>query len=131
VDLSDVLRAVRSWADQTYPGNQQLTISLVVPWQAEPLRFPIPPAGALPAPAAPEPVAAAPFVPNAFQMGILKALEGKGLRTTALGLEVHDQRRLFKPGGLKELKKQGLVAWHPRIGFYRPDAPPEVLKEQD
>lgn len=66
-----------------------------------------------------------PFVPNDFQKGILAALQNKALRTEALGNAVGDRRRLFRdPGGLPELQEAGLVASHPRLGYYRPDAPP-------
>jgi len=40
-----------------------------------------------------------------------------------LPAKVGDRRRLFKAGGLKELKEIGLVAHHRRLGYYRPDAP--------
>lgn len=72
------------------------------------------------------------FVPNPFQRGILEALKGKALRTEPLGDAVKDRRRLFKhPGGLKELREQGLVDHHNRIGYFRPDAPPPALVEAE
>jgi hypothetical protein len=70
-----------------------------------------------------------PFVPSIFQESILEALEGKGLRTDALGAAVGDRSRLYKPGGLKELQAQGWVSHHPRVGYYRKDAPPPELRE--
>jgi hypothetical protein len=70
------------------------------------------------------------FVPSPFQDSILAALEGRALRTDALGGAVGDRSRLFKPHGLKELREQGLVGWHSRLGFYRVDAPPPQLSEQ-
>lgn len=70
-----------------------------------------------------------PFVPTPFQAGILDALEGRALKTEALAAEVGDRRRLFKPGGIKELKEKGLVKNHSRIGYYRPDAPPPEIEE--
>ena len=45
-----------------------------------------------------------------------------------LAAEVRDRRRLFKPGGISELKENGFVENHPRIGYYRPDAPPPELE---
>jgi len=70
------------------------------------------------------------FVPTAFQCGILDALDGRALRTDALGAEVGDRGRLFRrPGGLQELREQGLVDNHPRLGYYRPDAPPPQLAD--
>jgi hypothetical protein len=69
-----------------------------------------------------------PFIPSPFQQGILDALDGKALRTDALGAAVGDQRRLFRPrGGLQELREHGLVDHHERLGFFRPDAPPPKL----
>lgn len=83
----------------------------------------------LPAPAVEEPEE--PFVLTPFQTAILKALEGKALRTDPLANKVNDRRRLFiHPGGLKELQEQGLVAHHKRLGFYRPDAPPPQLEPE-
>jgi hypothetical protein len=68
------------------------------------------------------------FVPTPFQNAILDALEGKALRTDALGAAAGDRGRLFRhPGGLRELREQGLVSHHERRGFFRPDAPPEEL----
>jgi len=70
------------------------------------------------------------FVPTAFQLAILDALDGRALRTDALGAEVGDRGRLFRrPGGLPELREQGLVDNHPRLGYYRPDAPPPPLAD--
>lgn len=68
------------------------------------------------------------FIPSEFQAAILAALEGKALRSDPLGDVVDDRRRLFRhPGGLKELQERGLVCRHSRLGYYRPDAPPEAL----
>lgn len=71
------------------------------------------------------------FVPTAFQADLLAALEGKALTTDALAAKVGcGQRNLFRrPGGVAELKEQGLLASHPRLGYYRPDAPPPELTE--
>ena len=60
------------------------------------------------------------FVPTPFQKGILDALDGKALRTDSLGNKVGDRRRLFKQGGLKELRERGLVGHHDRLGYYSP-----------
>ncbi len=72
---------------------------------------------------------AKPFIPSPFQKFILTKLTGKALRTDALANAVGSRRKLFKPGGLKELQTQGLVDHHDRIGFYRPDAPPPEYRE--
>lgn len=67
------------------------------------------------------------FVPSAFQCAILRALDCRALRTDELGRIVGDRRRLFRhPGGLPELQDEGLVAHHRRIGYYRPDAKPDL-----
>lgn len=69
-----------------------------------------------------------PFVPNAVQKVILQALDGKALRSTVLAEMVGDSGRLFrKNGGMQELRDRGLVDWHARLGFFRPDAPPPEL----
>jgi hypothetical protein len=68
-----------------------------------------------------------PFVCTVFQESILQALEGKALRTDALGAAVGDRSRLYKPGGIKELRDAGLVGHHPRLGFYSMTAPPAEL----
>lgn len=70
-----------------------------------------------------------PFVPSPFQKAILEALEGKALRTDALGAAVGDRGRLYKTNGLKELLERGIVEHHKRLGYYRPDAPPPELQE--
>ena len=70
-----------------------------------------------------------PFIPNGFQEGILAVLNGKALRTDLLGVAVGDRRRLYRPGGLKELRENGRVGLHSRIGHYRPDAPPPELAQ--
>ncbi len=70
------------------------------------------------------------FVQTAYQDAIMDALDGVALRTDPLGAAVGDRSRLFKPGGLSELRKAGRVAHHPRLGFYRPDRlPPELELE--
>ncbi len=66
------------------------------------------------------------FVPNDFQRDILKALEGRALNKQALANEVcnGEGSRLYRRGGIKELKAAGKVCHKPRLGYYRPDAPP-------
>ncbi len=60
---------------------------------------------------------------------ILEALAGVALRTDALAAKAGINRSaLFAhPGGLKELQARGDVSHHRRMGFYRPDAPPDEL----
>lgn len=68
------------------------------------------------------------FVPNAVQTAILKALEGKALKTNALVAVAGSKSQLFRvPGGIQELRDRGLVEHHDRLGFYRPDMPPPSL----
>jgi len=67
------------------------------------------------------------FVPTPFQKAILDALDGKAMKTDQLGHAVKDRRRLFKENGLAELMDLGLVSNHSRLGYYRPDSPPEEL----
>jgi hypothetical protein len=78
-----------------------------------------------------EPPWAVDFVPNAFQKAILKALTGTALRTDALAAKVGDRRRLFREkGGLVELQERGKVKHNERLGFYRPDDPPDELRAE-
>jgi len=61
-----------------------------------------------------------------LQVGIMKALKNRALTKKALANEVAggDGSRLYKPGGLPELRKDGLVDHMSGLGYYRPDAPP-------
>jgi len=69
------------------------------------------------------------FVPTPLQTGILEKLDGKAMRTRALAKCLGmDQPKLYKRGGIKELKEEGRVKLHSRIGYYRPDAPPPQLQ---
>jgi hypothetical protein len=72
---------------------------------------------------------AEPFVPTPLQAAILAALMRRALRTDALARACSvSSSRLFAPsGGIKELRKRGLVRHHRRLGFYRPNAPPDAL----
>lgn len=69
------------------------------------------------------------FVPNAAQTAILTALDGKAMNSSALAAIVGDKRRVYaKPGGIQELREKGLVEHHERLGYYRPDAPPDEIQ---
>ncbi len=83
-----------------------------------------------PAAELPEPEA---FIPNDIQDAILAALDGKAMRTDQLVSKVGcDRRAIFrKPGGVQELKDQGLVNTHARLGYYRTDAPPPNLPDPE
>lgn len=70
------------------------------------------------------------LVPTPFQQGILQALNGQALRTDGLAHKVGNRRKLFiHPGGLRELQDHGMIAHHKRVGYYRPDALPPVLRD--
>lgn len=70
------------------------------------------------------------FVPNKFQRSILSALDGRALNKQQLADKVcgSDGSRLYnsrtRKGDLNELLDLGLVQNKPRLGYYRPDAPP-------
>jgi hypothetical protein len=71
-----------------------------------------------------------PFTPTGLQQDILRALDGKALRTDALAHKADcDRGQMFRKGGLKELRERGLVAHCKELGFYRPDRPPCELNE--
>lgn len=66
-----------------------------------------------------------------LQREILKALDGRSLRQTALERATRtDRRQLHRDGGLKELRDRGEVCHHGRLGYYRPDRPPPGITEQ-
>ncbi len=67
-----------------------------------------------------------PFVPTPLQHAILKALQHQALKKDPLAAKVcaGDASRLYKPGGIKELRDEGMVDHKHGVGFYRPDAPP-------
>lgn len=66
------------------------------------------------------------FVPTPLQAAILKALNGSALKKQPLALEVcgGEGTRLYKPGGINELRAEGLVDHRNGVGYFRPDAPP-------
>jgi hypothetical protein len=67
------------------------------------------------------------FVPTAFQLRILQALERKNLTADELEGKVDsDRKRLFRDG-LNPLKKAGKIANRRSIGYFRPDSPPPLL----
>ncbi len=66
------------------------------------------------------------LVPTPLQKSILKALDGQALKKEPLAEQCKvDPRTLYKQGGIKELMAEGLVCTKPRVGYFRPDAPPE------
>jgi hypothetical protein len=66
------------------------------------------------------------FVPTPRQKAILKALDGRSLKKQQLANEACEGEgtRLYRKGGIHELRSLGLVEHKPGIGYYRPDRPP-------
>jgi len=66
------------------------------------------------------------FVPNKPQKRILAALTGAAFKGRDLAREADTEMRELRRN-IKELKVNNLVVRHRRIGFYRPDSPPQEL----
>jgi hypothetical protein len=66
------------------------------------------------------------FLPSPLQKHILDVLNGRALKKQALATEVcaGEGTRLYRPGGIKELRAFGMVAHKSGLGYYRPDSPP-------
>jgi len=124
-----IFDAVRAHARRLYgPAARPLRVAYWMEGISDPVSLPL--VSWSPPPAIAQPVE--PFVPNALQGGILDALEFRALRTDALlSVVAADRSRLYKrPGGIHELREHGFVGLHPRLGYYRPDAPPPELASQ-
>jgi len=120
-DNEALAAVVRAWVATWYPGRvaRRLRIDLD---DGERVQLPVRPAAV---DDARHEGNGEPVVPTAYQQAILDALEGRALRTDALAAALGgDRRRLFRAGGLSELREQGLVSHHARLGFYREDVPP-------
>ncbi len=118
----ELFSVARAWTARFYAGRVLRRLSLELD-DGSKVKLPIPAT-----------IAAArttePFVPSPLQNAILEALDGKALRTDALAAAADcERRRLFRAGGLKELQDQGLVRNHPRLGYYRPDSPPDEIPD--
>lgn len=140
ISTDEVVDLVRDYLQQKYPTYTPIrfTVDMARGAEAESMRFPIP----LVIISAPEPepedepaATAAEAADmdddweiHPFQEAILEALEGKALKTRALGQAVGDAARLYRPRGLKELRARGLVKHDNKVGFYRPDAPPPGVR---
>ena len=74
-----------------------------------------------------------PFVPTPLQQSILNALDGKALKKQCLADAIcaGEASRLYRPGGIKELKDIGKVQHKYGVGYYRPDAPPPNALDLD
>ena len=60
-----------------------------------------------------------------LQKTILAKLDGKGLTKEALAAACQcEPSRLYRPGGIRELMETGEVENKRKVGYYRPDAPP-------
>jgi hypothetical protein len=61
-----------------------------------------------------------------LQSSILRSLDRKALKKEKLAeaCELKDGSRLYRQGGIHELRDAGLVAHRDGVGYYRPDAPP-------
>jgi hypothetical protein len=71
------------------------------------------------------------FIPSELQERILAVLNQKALTQDALAHKLKVDRSNIYRDGIKELKKQGLIANHRRAGgYYRPDAPPPKYADQ-
>src|SRR5262249_21906949 len=117
----DLFNVVRSWVEANYPGESAETLVIHIRGRAVPVQLPVPPALVVNGRAVGPP----PFITTSFQDDILEALDGRALKTDALGAAVGDRGRLYRARGLKELREKGMVCHEPGVGFYRPDAPPK------
>jgi hypothetical protein len=133
--LPELLAAVRAFVTVMFPGRTPKRLLIVTAEDDRPIALPVPPSVPTPPPSrAEEDDEGRPaFVPTDLQADVLAALEGKALHADDLAGAVRcDRRRLYRhPGGLRELRQQGLVDLHPRAGYYRPDAPPARLNGGD
>jgi hypothetical protein len=70
-----------------------------------------------------------PDIMTPLQRDIMKALDGAAMKIEPLANAVsgRDTKRLYKAGGLQELRDRGDVAHRHGVGYYRPDAPPGDL----
>jgi len=66
------------------------------------------------------------FIPTPLQAAILHALDGKAMKKQTLADEVcgGEGTRLYRKGGIKELREIGRVDHKDGVGYFRPDAPP-------
>lgn len=128
--LAELFAAVHAAVAENWPGRVPVRIEIHLHDASTPIMLPIPaPSRNTLRASNPEEI----FVPTPFQTAILAALEGKALRTSALATAVHsNESRLFKDkGGLPELREHGLVSHHKALGYFRPDAPPPPLAQDE
>ncbi len=128
----DVCAIIAAWQQAQLPGTLTVEVTLrLADGRQIPMPFVFPPVPA------PQPSPGRPsreeedWGPTSFQLEILDALEGKALKTDALGAAVGDRGRLYKAHGLQELRDRGLVKHRAGLGYYRPDALPPELQPQE
>lgn len=122
--LSDYLTAI-------FPGLHPVELVVVMEGGQE-VRLPLTTAAGL-VPVSPE--EQVPFAPSVFQLAALRAMIGRAFMVDVLAqymmtgtdLLTETRRRLYGRKGLRQLQDHGLVKLHPKMGFYRPDAPPHDL----
>jgi hypothetical protein len=133
-----LLQLIQEWVAARLPGRRVTRVRIDLA-DGDRIQLPVDAtdgAGGMGQGGAAQPAAGEPFVPTPFQQGILEALEGKALRTDALGAAVGDRSRLFRRHArtgqtpLQELQALGLVSHHSRLGYFRPDAPPPQLAQE-
>jgi hypothetical protein len=113
--LFDAARAhvARLYGEGRRPVKLVLTLDT-----GEKLKMPVP------VPFAPAPLARPAFIPTDAQQAILDALAGRALTTDALAAAADvDRRTVFRV--LPELRERDLVRHTPRLGYWRPDLPPD------
>lgn len=98
---------------------------------SSPITLPVPPAAPAPAaPAEPDGPDRA-FKPSSFQDRILDALAGKLLTADGLAAAGVDRRKLYRPGGIRDLMAAGWVRKHEGGGYWMVDDPPAVFPGQE
>jgi hypothetical protein len=67
------------------------------------------------------------FIFTPLQEDIWSALDGKAMNKEELAKKVcgGEGSRLYKKNGIKEMQEVGLVSHKHRVGYFRPDSPPE------
>jgi hypothetical protein len=75
---------------------------------------------------APSP-ATAPEILTPLQISILAALNGRALKVEQLAAQTGvEHSRLYRPGGLNELRATRRVEHRHGVGYFRPDCPPAI-----
>jgi hypothetical protein len=71
------------------------------------------------------------FVLNDVQQSIMRALDGQAFKKEALAVACDCEPSRLYAAGIKELMDLDIVRNKPRIGYYRPDAPPPMSLDQN